>query len=442
MTSQISDYFESSHSSVLSEMELLNSIKGLPALIFRIEMVKNRIEYLNDYRIEGLGEKTFLLLKNHRMSSEIIFEQDMHLYESFIRSIHDGKPAITVFRIKTGTGDHKWIKLTGGPNSYNPGYFLGMIVDITPSITLIEDMNRKEDEQQTMLNLADNPVVLVDMNAKQIISQNIAAQELFGYTIDEFRNMDLYELVHPKSRVELTKSIEEIIFEKKWEGTILYQRKGKSHFLGKTTLRSLKIKEKRLMRISIYSFDQAAGKPSLTEEGKPAQPLSESRKKYIRSLVRKVEPLSDMRKILETLLHNPYKHNPYDGIIYSDVQMKKGQVTVYGVGTCLENLKFGESFAFEGTIAENIEQYKLDSLIVDDTMSSIKAIDWALFTPYGIRSYFAKPFYERNTLRSILILCSKTPNAFSDEHKKDYELLYEPFVKGLKNYRKALRSKR
>ena len=58
MASQISDYFESSHSSVLSEMELLNSIKGLPALIFRIEMVKNRIEYLNDYRIEGLGEKT------------------------------------------------------------------------------------------------------------------------------------------------------------------------------------------------------------------------------------------------------------------------------------------------------------------------------------------------------------------------------------------------
>ncbi len=104
-----------------------------------------------------------------------------------------------------------------------------------------------------------------------------------------------------------------------------------------------------------------------------------------------------------------------------------------------KNLKFGESFAYEGTIAENIEQYKLDHLIIENTMNSIKAIDWALFTPHGIRSYYAKPFYERNVLRTILILCSKEPNAFSEKHIRDYDLLSEPFIQGLKNWRKACR---
>jgi hypothetical protein len=35
------DYFESAHSKVLSGEELMNCLRGLPALLFRIEIVKN-----------------------------------------------------------------------------------------------------------------------------------------------------------------------------------------------------------------------------------------------------------------------------------------------------------------------------------------------------------------------------------------------------------------
>ncbi len=408
-------------------------------MLFRIEMVKKRIEYLNDYQIEGLGEKSFRLLKDRQFSHEIIYEQDHHLYESFIHAVMEAQPYTTIIRIRSGNEGLRWIKLKGTPNVYNPGYYLGMIMDVTSSIALIEEMNRKEDEQHTMLEMVDNPVFLVNMEDKKIISSNAAASDLFGYSYTQFRRLSLSDLLHPKTKGDMGVVLEEVIFHKKWEGKILFTRKGSIPFLGKTSLRSLKIKERLLLRVSIHEFDPAE-KQNISGRQREVKPaLSESRKQYLASMQRKIVPVSDIKSILETLLKNPYKGQRYDGIIYSDIQIKKGAVITYGAGEVFKNLKFGESFAYEGTIAENIEQYKLDHLIIENTMNSIKAIDWALFTPHGIRSYYAKPFYERNVLRTILILCSKEPNAFSEKHIRDYDLLSEPFIQGLKNWRKACR---
>ncbi len=435
------DYFESSYSSLLiTENELCNFIKGFPAMLFRIEMMKKRIEFLNDHQIEGLGEKSFLLLKDRQFSREIIYKQDYHLFESFINDVMESRKSTTIIRIRNENDDVRWIKLKGTPNEYNPGYYLGMIVDVTTSIALIEEMNRKEDEEQTKLELVDNPVFLINMEDKKIISNNSAASDLFGYSFDQFRRLRLTDLLHPKTRGDLGMILEEVIFDRKWEGKILFIRKGNFPFLGKTSLRTLKIKERLLLRISIHGFDPAEKQKTAGTKKDSKLNLSDARKSYMAAMLLKISGISDLGTILETLLKNPYKNQQYDGILYSDIQIKKGAVIVYGAGSIFKNLKFGESFSYEGTIAENIEQYKLDYLIVENTMNSIKAIDWALFTPHGVRSYYARPFYERNVLRTILILCSNKPNAFSKDDIKNYDLLNEPFIRGLKNWRKACRN--
>ena len=442
MSNIITEYFESAHSSLLSETDLLNCLRGLPALLFRIELAKNRVEYLNDFQLETLGEKTFLLLKNPHFSQEIIFEEDYPIYEAYIRSVHGADNSSAVFRVNNPDGTFSWLKLFGSPNAFDPGFYLGMLVDITPDMTMIEQMKEREAEQQTMLDMLDNPVVLVDITDKNIISHNSAAHELFGYSIDEFRKLKLSDLYHHGFKSEMIKIFEDIIFDKKWEGKILFRRKNQSRFWGKATLRSLKIKEKRLLRISVYGVDSADISRQASGNRTVVTDLPDSKKQYVKMLLSKVEPISDIKNSLELFLKNPFDSEEFDGIIYSDILVKKGQVIVYGVGAPFKNLSFGLSFSYEGTIAENIEQYKLDHLIVDDTMSSIKAIDWALFIPYGIRSYFAKPFYERNVLRSVLILCSKKPNVFSEDKLDDYALLDEPFIKGLKSWRKAARVKK
>ena len=436
------DNFESAYSStIFTEGELYSCLKGLPMLVFRVEVVKKRIEYLNEYQIEGLAEKSFLLLKDREYSREIIFEHDYHMYESFIQAILDSKSAIAVIRVKTGESDFRWIKLTGTLNSFHPGFYMGMLVDITQSISIIEEMNRKEDEQQTILELVENPVLLVSMNNKNIMSHNAAACELFGYGFDEFRKLTMNNLIHPKTRNEMDRIYEEIIFEKKWKGKILFLRKGGSRFLGTASLRSLKIREKRLLRMSIYECDTVE-KGSAGNQKQYFPTLSESRKKYLRAVIEKLSTTTDLKLMLEILLHNPYRNLNFDGIMYSDVLVRKGIVTVYGVGEGLNNMKFGEVFSYEGTIAENIEQYKLDYLIVEDTIASIKAIDWALFIPNGVRSYYARPFYERDILRSVLILCSRETNAFKEERLSDYQLLDAPFNALLKSWRKAFRNRK
>jgi len=191
MSDIIKNYFESEHSSLISEADLLNCLRGIPALLFRIELVKNKIEYLNDFQLEVLGEKTFLLLKNQSFSREIIFEEDYYLYESFTRSVHGGKSSSAIFRIKNEDGSFNWLKLFGSPNSFDSEFYLGMLVDITPNVAMIEQMNEEEAEQQTMLEMLDNPVILVDMADKNIVSQNMATHELFGYSMDEFRKLKL-----------------------------------------------------------------------------------------------------------------------------------------------------------------------------------------------------------------------------------------------------------
>jgi hypothetical protein len=109
------------------------------------------------------------------------------------------------------------------------------------------------------------------------------------------------------------------------------------------------------------------------------------REAYQQRLMEKLDNVSDMEEILEIILNNQYGHMGFDSIIYSDVYEKKNKVVVYTAGEPLKAMRQGETFSYEGTIAENIERYGLDHLIMEDTFSSIKAIDWALFIPHGLQ---------------------------------------------------------
>lgn len=443
MTDNINDNYRSMHSKVLSGDDLLNCIKGMPALLFRIEIAKNKIEYLNDYQIESLGSNTFLLLKNKTLSKELILEDDYPYYTSFIKATQQAKPSKIIIRIKTPNNEIRWIKLNGSQNSYNPGFYLGVMMDITSSVELVNNIVEGESEKLAMINILDNPVLLVNLETKEIISNNNAAHELFGYNINEFSKLKLNDLYHIGYKKEINKILENVIFDKKWEGKVFFRRKSKEPFLCNTCMRTFRIKDKILLSISIYSVEVASNEQNAIEQNNLSENYSISEKDYIQDLLKKVSSVSEVKNILDLFIKNPLPGlKPFDGIIYSDIQVNKDKVIVYSSGTSFINPSFGEVFTYEGSIAENIEQYKLNYLIVEDTMASIKAIDWALFIPAGIRSYYARPFYERKTLRSILILCSQKTDNFSDSNVEQYDLLCKPFTKGLKNWRKLQRTKK
>ncbi len=144
--------------------------------------------------------------------------------------------------------------------------------------------------------------------------------------------------------------------------------------------------------------------------------------------------------VLELLFRNQVGPT-FEGILFSDIIQRKNEVVVYSFGQPFEGLEQAKVFNYEGTIAETVMTFGLDHLIVDDTFDSIKAIDWALFIPSGIRSYFAKPFFQGKGLHSVLILCSTSPRQFSETRIGEFEPLYAPFSESVRRWRKAKKRK-
>lgn len=76
-------------------------------------------------------------------------------------------------------------------------------------------------------------------------------------------------------------------------------------------------------------------------------------------------------------------------------------------------------------------RFDLDHIIVEDTSRSIKPIDWVLFIPRGIRSYFAKPFFKDGVLHNVLIFCSTEAKRFSGCNVRPYQSLFPLFESAL-----------
>jgi len=435
---------ESISQGVISEDDLFNFIEDFPALLWRIDIIHNKIEYLNNYQITGLGNQSGLILQNINFSQKIIIKEDMHLFSQFLRAVRRGETAATIFRIKNKNEGVTWIKLTGTVARENPRYYLGYMLDISDTVGIVQDIIESETDAEVMIEQIEHPVILIDTYDKTILEHNSAARKLFCYSKKTFSKLTFFDLFHSSAKNHINQIYDETIFKKKWQGNLPFQRSKKEPFKADVVIRNLYLKGVRIFQLSIHGVDLDEKKfQAMTETNrKTSKHLDIVHRNYVAQLMEKLKHESDMPAILQTLLDNQYGHMNFDFIIYSDVYKKKNKVAVYAASKFPNTMKQGETFSYEGTIAQNIDRYMLEHLIVEDTFSSIKAIDWALFVPQGLRSYFAKPFYDRKVMRTVLVLCSTKKNMFFEENLPDYELMYDPFLMGLTNWRKAKRNKK
>ncbi len=443
MSLDMAKKFETVQVGHLSNEELLDFINAFPALLWRIDLVQNKIEYLNNYRIRGLGANSGLLLQNSEFRREMVFQEDIYLLEDFMQAVRHGETAATLFRVKTREGPVQWVKVTGVPTPDKPRYYIGYMLDVTNYAAIVQSITENDAEMQAMIELSNAPALLIDPQDKTIAAHNAAARDTFLFKANEFVGLHFSELCHDSTRRHIQRIYEELIFEKKWEGQMFFRRKDRSVFGGDVVMRRLLLKGRRLFRISINNIhvdqsDKAIQQNHIFKNG----PLQKLNHKHSSMLQKKMASVRDIVLALQILLENQMDSHHFDAIIYSDIYAKKNRVVVYTAGKAFSTLPQGEIFAYEGTIAENISHFKLDHLIVENTFASIKAIDWALFIPHGIRSYFAKPFYERRVMRSVLILCSEKENCFSPSHLDQYAVYYQPFLKALQNWRTARKTRR
>lgn len=366
--------------------------KGFPGLLWSICQRESRLEVFTRWR--GAGFDAPQLLKNAAFRKQAVMEQDYPLLVEFWDMIHAGRPAAAIFRLKYDDGRTPLI-LQGWPEPEQDVYSGFLKEAFLPGSYNSACYNA---QLQMRVGDADYPVFTVDLKKQKLCDVNTAAQMLFWGEEQAERVLVLKDVVPPSAmRVFLT-AMEKAVERDAWSGKLLLGNAERGLFSAHVRLTLWGEPGKEVVRAALVKVDAKPVK--LEDDGALALCTG------------------DLRPALEEL-HGLCKPE-VDGLMLSHIQMGSGRVAVYGVGPVFEGLEWGTLHAYEGTIAQDIERYSLSSLIVEDTLDSVKSIDWALFAPLGVRSYFAKPFYAEHGLHAVLILASKRQRAFG----ADAETLY------------------
>lgn len=430
----LTDYAEEgSIASLKAFDDIYSYINMIPALFWRIDVIKNRIEYINKYALPGLGENSTMILKNLEFSHKIILEEDRHYFDTFHRCITERKPSLVVFRIKLFDGTIRWLKMVGNKDISRSNHYVGYIMDITDTAQFIRSIDNRGAGIANKINLFDNPIFLIHFHDKRIYAGNTFSCKVFGYCEDRVGTLMLDDLIGDNMSQYMDNIYEEIIFSGQWKGRLRLKKEDGAQFDAEVTVRPLHIEGKNLLWFSVYNLPLIAGKYKNTELTEAVQSIDlKKMQKEVETAVKKGSIILLLSAILE---HQPLG-NMVNSILYSDIHIDQGRVNVYGAGEPFNELPPAQAYPYEGTIAENIVNYGLDHIIVDNTLESIKPIDWVLFIPHGIKSYYAKPFYEHNVLRTVLIFCSSQPSTFNESNAGALQPLYPYFLNGLYSWRK------
>ena len=411
--------------------DLYSFINDFPALLWRIEILKARIEFFNQNHTVAPGIDGTLLLKNMTYRNARLLSEDRHLVETFMDMVKEGKTAATVFRVKNREGGISWLKLTGAVNRKDPAYYYGYLLNVDDTVSVIKGVLDVDLELKLMIEDADNPVFLFEYDRLKLVCANPSAKKIFGIGEADFRNLSLHELYCDATRQSLEGMLKTLPLSRKWTGKLRFQSMDKKNMVhADTIVRYLVHKGSDLIRVSLQN-------PKISKTIKTAGAGADTRDMEI--LEKKISSLININEIMETSLASPLVSGRYEALLFSDVHVRKNVVAVYGAGPPFKGMEQAETFSYKGTIAEDINRYSLDYLVVDDTQDSIKPIDWALFVPSGIRSYFAMPFYSRTVLRTVLILCSTSPGRFAGKNPEAFIAMLKTINTAVMAWRRHLR---
>ena len=383
--------------------------EGFPGLLWAVEQRRSRLKLLNSWELPQLGEDTARLLKDMQFRRRMVRKSDLPLLSEFWEMMTSRQPAAVSFHLKRSP--HTTYQLQGWPDPNDAELYFGLLTEVLLPATFVA--NGAAGTCQLALGRAQYPVLVLSLSQREIVTCNEAAKELFGgaarggeeFLLEDIAPADLGDVLLDAASHALQKEI--------WAGTIML-KSGTGNILGSKVRISPCTSGGDIVRIALLNI--------------PENPAS-------CELAPRIEDAEEAFSLKEELERMLESCPGIDGLMFSDIQSTHGKVEVYGVGRLFEKLEWGASHDYEGTIAQDIERFSLESLIVEDTLDSIKSIDWAMFIPCGVRSYFAKPFYSAEGLHAVLIFASAMPGNSRVMNEAVFSSLYEPFVHAISRWR-------
>ena len=381
---------------------------GFPGLLWEVEHRRSRIRLLNGWMLPALGENTSRLLKDAQFRRRVVMKSDHTLLGEFWEMVTSRQAAMVSFRLNDNP--HQAYLLQGWPGPHDPEKYFGLLKESVLPATFVA--NGTAGTCQLALGHAQYPVLVLSLDEKEIVTCNEAAQALFAGAARGGGDFMLEDIAPGEMGETLLGSCRHALEKEIWAGTLML-RSGSGSILGSKVRISPCSTGTDIVRIALLNIPETPASCSLVScpEGEGEIP--------------------SLKEGLERLLA---RCPGVEGLMFSDIQSIRGMVEVYGVGRLFSSLSWGASHAYEGTIAQDIERFSLDSLTVEDTLDSIKSIDWAMFIPCGVRSYFAKPFYSAEGLHAVLIFAfaAPSPGGFGEAA---FRPLYESFARLVSSWR-------
>ena len=389
-------------------MDFLRWSEGFPGLLWAIEHRRSRLKLLNSWQLPQLGEDTSRLLKDAQFRRRMVHKSDLPLLSEFWEMMTSRQPAAVSFRLKNTP--HICYELQGWPDPADPEVYFGLFMEAMHPATFVA--NGAAGTCQLALGRAQYPVLVLSLGQREIVTCNEAAKELFSGVARGGEEFLLEDIVPGDLGGILLEAAKHAMQNEIWAGTLML-RSGSGSILGSKVRISPCSSGGDIVRIALLNIPD---EPALCD---------------FSPRVEEVQERFSLKEELEKMLASC---PGLGGLMFSDIQSTLGKVEVYGVGRLFDKLEWGASHAYEGTIAQDIERFSLSSLTVEDTLDSIKSIDWAMFIPCGVRSYFAKPFYSAEGLHAVLIFASDMPGSKA-LNEASFLGLYDKFAQTVARWR-------
>lgn len=420
-------------------IQFLSRVDREGSIYWRFDIDKKKVYFLNDHPIAGLrgGDELENLLQNLVWAQEVVLEEDFLRFKMFIKALRERKETSVIFRLAriNDQSGHPWLKISGVPAEENSTDYYGYIRDISADVDFINQLQEKDLERQTMIETEDIPVLLVDMKTREIISRNTFAYDLLEYSYHDFNTIKFQDLVAREWTSMISEIYEACLLEGLWEGSLPLVKKGGEVIRSAVKISRLSLRERNLLKISVQKIIPLPGS-GLLNRGSSLP----DREQFQQELLTAVIGKTDIKEILAVFLLHQFIERLFDAIIYVDVHLKKREVDFYAYGNAFSGLKVYNAYDSDSIISQALREGQIEYFAREDTLASTKPLDWALFIPHGIRSYYVKPFFHGSVLNTLLIFCSTSPGWYEQDICQNLEVYYPVFMKALKKRRKVLKS--
>ncbi|MDJ0932885.1 hypothetical protein [Breoghania sp.] len=373
----------------------------LPAVIWRADLVENKIDFLNNHVIWGLDDDVGQLLQDPTVAEKMLAADDHSVFERFQKRLHQNQPVSEVLRARGRDGVMRWLYILGSPDPERSFCYVGLLADCTSLANAILRRGSHAGLAEH-LELFSNPVFMVHVGTGEVVATNGATRRRFGIDLRS-RQILLDDLLGDNAEAYLRDIYEQLLFDLSWNG-LLEIRTATGDTLACTA--RVRAYDRDGRHLLWFSLTPRVHAPPEDMFRRPALP---------KDCERRLAAATSLDDLLNVIVDYQPEPGRVDAALMSQIFISRGQVVVTGVGEPFNDLHENHTHSYAGSIAENIVLYNLDHLIVSDTSKNIKPIDWALFIPRGIRSYFAVPFFYKQVLRDVVILCSTAPSAFAPD---------------------------